>query len=286
MQMRLRTFVLFFLPVLVFGGFLYYGIAWNISISLTNYSLLNPKPVFTGLQSFITLFNDFWFQAALKKTLMWVGVLASLGNVIGLLLATAIFQFKSPKVRHALTSFFIYPMSLSMVVVGIIWRWIFDPYKGIDIILNKLGLPTPAWLTGNNAFWSLALVSVWVYAGFTAMLYLSAFYNVGASLIESAMVDGADMFTIMTRIVIPNAKQGLIISVIFLALFAIQMFALPFSVLFMNPFTMTLVMYIYNKFVSEYFCLASATAIIVIVISAFIVIPYAMWGLKRWIIRR
>ncbi len=284
--MSLKTFFLFFLPALVFGGLLYYGVFWNIYIALTNYSLLHPVPEFTGLYSFQVLFSDYEFQMAFERTLLWVAVLVVLGNSVGLLIATAIFQIENSKVRNALTALFVYPMSLSMIVVGIMWRWIFDPYKGIDVMLKSLGAPTIDWLTGYNAFWSLSLVSVWVYAGFSAMLYLAAFYNIDKSLIESAMVDGADTFTIMTKIVIPNSRQGLLISTIFLALFAIQMFALPYAVLFLNPFTETLVMYVYNKFVSQYFFLASAAAIIIIVISAFIVIPYAMYGLKKWIVRR
>ncbi len=195
-------------------------------------------------------------------------------------------QFESAKVRNALTAFFVYPLSLSLVVVGIIWRWLFDQYKGIDVILSWLGIKPIAWLEGSNAFWSLVLVSVWVYAGFVAMLYLAMFYNVDKSLIESALVDGANMFTVMTRIVLPNAKQGFIIATIFLTLFAIQMFDLPYSILFLNPFTETMVMYVYSKFVSMYFYLASAAAIVIIVVSAFIVIPYSLYGLKRWIIRR
>jgi glucose/arabinose transport system permease protein len=177
-------------------------------------------------------------------------------------------------------------LALSLIVVGIIWRWLFDPYRGIDLLLSKLRFPTFEWLSGTHAFWSLVLVSIWVYSGFVALLYLAMFYNVDRTLIESAMVDGANSLTILTRIVIPNSKQGVIIATIFLALFAIQMFDLPYSILFINPFTMTMVMYIYNEFTSLYFYLASAAAVIVVVISAFIVIPYAMYGLKRWIVGR
>jgi glucose/arabinose transport system permease protein len=90
----------------------------------------------------------------------------------------------------------------------------------------------------------------------------------------------------MTRIVIPNSKQGFIVSTVFLTLFAIQMFDLPYSMLFYNPFTETIVIYIHKKFVAQYFYVASAAAIVVIVISAFLVIPYAMLGIKRWVLKR
>ena len=284
MTMSLRAFLTFLAPALLFSMLLYYGILWNVSIALTNYSLLNPRPEFTGLQSFVELFSDPSFVAAFWRTLLWAALLVAAGNAVGLLLASAIFQVESSRVRNALTTFFLYPFSLSMVVVGIVWRWLYDPQKGVDTLLAALGLPRFEWLSGENAFWSLVLTSIWVYAGFTALLYLAMFYNVDRSLIESALVDGASPLTVLTRIVIPNAKQGLIIATIFLALFAIQMFDLPYSVLFLNPFVMTMVMYVYSRFTSLYFYLASAAAIVIVAVSAFIVIPYAVYGLKRWIL--
>ncbi len=284
--MRLVTFVLFLLPVLLLSSILYYGIFWNLRIALTDYSIRSPTPQFIGLQGFVRLFSDPEFIQTFGRTLLWAASLVLLGNIAGLLLASAIFQLDSARLRNALTAFFIYPLSLSMVVVGIIWRWLFDQYRGINTALSLFGLPSFQWLEGANAFWSLVLVSVWVYGGFTAMLYLAMFYNIDRSLIESAMIDGAGMVTIMRRIVFPNARQGFIIATIFLALFAIQMFDLPYSILFLNPFTETMVMYIYKQFVSLYFYIASAAAIIIIAISAFIVIPYAFYGIKKWIVRR
>ncbi|MET1101385.1 MAG: sugar ABC transporter permease [Pyrodictiaceae archaeon] len=284
--MSLKNFVLFLLPALVFSALLYYGIFWNIAIALTHYSVLDPTMRFTGLSSFVELFSDSLFVSAFIRTLLWAALLVALGNLIGLLLAGAIFQFENIRLRNMLTTFFLYPFSLSLVVVGIIWRWLYDPYKGIDNILAVLGLPRIQWLEGDTAFWSLVLTSIWVYAGFVALLYLAMFYNIDKSLIESALVDGAGPLTILTKIVIPNSKQGLIIATIFLALFAIQMFDLPYSVLYLNPFTMTMVMYVYAKFASFYFYLASAAAIVIVVVSAFIVIPYAVYGLKRWILGR
>ncbi len=284
MTMSLKGFIVFLVPTMIFALFLYYGILWNVVIASTDYSILNPRMEFKGLKSFRELFSDPAFQDAFKRTLLWAGLLVSAGNLVGLLLASAIFQFEKPRLRNTLTTFFLYPFSLSLVVVGIVWRWLYDPFKGIDVLLTKFGVPNIQWLEGGNAFWSLVLTSIWVYAGFVALLYLAMFYNVDRSLIESAIVDGAGSITILTRIVIPNSKQAVIIATIFLALFAIQMFDLPYSVLFLNPFTMTVVMYVYSKFTSLYFYLASAAAIVIIVVSAFIVIPYAVYGLKKWLL--
>lgn len=284
--METRYYIAFIVPTAIFVILLYYGIIWNSIISLTDYSPLNPRIEIVGFKGFTDLMGDREFIESLARTLLWAAALVVAGNVLGILIASLIFQLESPRVRNAFTAIFMYPIALSMVVVAIAWRWLFDSVKGVNVILASLGLPQVAWLQGSNAFWSLVFVSVWVYAGFTAMLYLAMFYNVDRALIESAMVDGASTFQIMTRIVIPNSKQGFIVSTIFLALFAIQMFDLPYAMLFYNPFTETVVVYIHKRFVAQYFYLASAAALIVIAVSAFIVIPYAMLGIKRWVLRR
>lgn len=284
--METKYYILFILPTIIFVILLYYGIFWNLYISLTDYSPLNPRIEFVGLKSFNDLVGDERFINAITRTFIWAAVLVTLGNIFGVIIASMIFQIISPKIRNLFTAMFIYPIALSMVVVAIAWRWLFDQVKGINVILASLGLPQPAWLQGDNAFWTLVFVSVWVYSGFASMLYLAMFYNIDKSLIESAMIDGADMLKIMTRIVIPNSKQGLIVSTVFLTLFSIQMFDLPYSMLFYNPFTETIVVYIHRMFVAQYFYLASAAALIVIVISAFLVIPYSMLGIKKWILKR
>jgi len=284
--LELRYYISFILLTLIFTLLLYYGILWNLIVSFTNYSPLNPRIEIIGFKSFNDLILDEEFRGSLLRTLVWAAVLVILGNMLGITIASLIFQLESPRIRNLFTTVFMYPIALSMVVVAIAWRWLFDHVKGVNVILNQVGLPEVAWLQGGNAFWSLVLVSVWVYAGFIAMLYLAMFYNIDRTLIESAIVDGANTLQIMTRIVIPNSKQGFIVSTVFLTLFAIQMFDLPYSMLFYNPFTETIVVYIHKKFVAQYFYIASAAAIVVIAISAFLVIPYAMLGIKRWVLRR
>ena len=273
----MRTALVLFLTPLVFSiVFLYAFIVWNLYYSFTNYSVLNPSMAFVGLATYIQLLSDALFQTALVKTLLWLFILVSLGNLAGVLVASLIYNVESAKARNVLTAYFIYPLSLSLVAVGIIWRWLLDSDRGLG---NYLGNP----LLGEKAFWSVSLVSVWVYAGLATLFYLAMFYNVEKSQLESALVDGASRLYVMTRVVIPQARQSLIISTIFFTLFAIQMFDLPYSILFINPNVMTLVMYTFMKFAAFYLAVAAAAAVVIIIISAVIVIPYSMLGLRRWI---
>lgn len=281
---KTRELLVFLSPLLVFVAVIYYGVGWNFWLSLTSYSIYRPVLEFVGLNTYAQLFSDPDFVNALVRTLAWASLLVLGGNVLGLVIASSIFQLRSSKLRSVLTSYFIYPMAVPLVASGVIWRWLFDSVKGFNAVLAPLGFPRVEWLSGNNAFWSLVLVSLWVYSGFVALMYLAAFYNVPASAIEAALVDGADMLTVMVKIVIPASKLGLILGVVFSTLFALQMFDLPYSVLYINPFTSTLVMYLYNKFAYMVFNLSAAACIFLIALSASIAIPYSTYGLRKWIL--
>jgi len=271
-----KSLILFLLPLFIAILFLYAFILWNLYFSFTNYSILTPYENFVGFSTYVQLFSDPLFQEAFTKTLLWIFILVSLGNIVGLVVASLVYNLESPRVRNVLTAYFIYPLSLSLVTTGIIWRWLLDSDRGFG---SLLGNP----LYGGNAFWSISLVSVWVYSGLAVLFYLAMFYNVEKAQLESAQVDGASRLYTMLKIVIPQSRQSFIISTIFFTLFAIQMFDLPYSILFINPNVMTLVMYTFMKFTAFYLAVASATAIVIIILSAVIVIPYSMFSLRRWI---
>ncbi|AAL62954.1 multiple sugar transport permease protein [Pyrobaculum aerophilum str. IM2] len=270
------SLILFSIPLFLLTAFLYTFILWNLYYSFTDYSVLKPNYEFVGLSTYLQLFTDPLFQTALFKTLLWIVVLVGAGNLVGLLVASLIYNINSARARNILTAYFIYPLSLSLVVSGIIWRWLLDVDRGVG---KYFGNP----LQGDNAFWSISLVSVWAYSGLATLFYLAMFYNIDKAQLESAQIDGASRLYTMLKVVIPQSRQSLIISTIFFTLFSIQMFDLPYSILFLNPNVMTLVMYTFMKFTAIYIAVASATAVVIIAISAIIVIPYSLLSLKKWI---
>lgn len=285
MALKTSSFIVYVLPLLVFVFLLWYGIIWNFYVSLTSYSVYSPRYDFVGSKTYADMLRDSDFLNALRNTFIWAVLLVLGGNAVGLLLACSIFQYTSSKVRSALSSYFIYPLAISLVASGVIWRWMFDYVKGVNTVLKNIGLPEISWLTGYNALWSMVGVSIWIYGGFIGLLYLAAFYNIPKDVIDSAIIDGADTLTLLVKVVIPHSKLGILLGTIFTLLFALQMFDLPFSVLFINPYTMTLVMYAYNKFAFMIINISAAACIFLIAVSASIVIPYATYGIRKWILK-
>ena len=182
-------------------------------------------------------------------------------------------------------SIFVYPLTISSAASGLIFLWLFNSQIGIDVILGKLHLPQPNWLAGQNMFYSIILILLWMYSGIAMLFYLASFMNIDKSIIEAAYIDGASYFKIFWKILVPNSMTSFIISTTMLFLFAFRVFTIPYLVAggFLNYYSETLLTYEYDLFYSSYFAQSAAVSIIVFIIAAAVVIPYALLGIKRWV---
>lgn len=282
---RLRTTILFSVPALIFGGILLYFIFWNLRNSFLDYSLIHSHPIFVGLKTYQLVFSDPSFTSSLERSLIWSAALVGGGNAIGVFIGSFIFFLKRDRVKTVFTSIFIYPLAISSAAAAVIWTWLFNIHSGINTILGPLHLPTPLWLdSSHSAFASLILVSLWMYSGISALFYLAAFQNVDKSQLESAKIDSAGPIRVLGRILLPNAKNAFIVSTAILFLFALRIFSLAYVALGLNPYIETAVLKMYFYYTTEYFSESSVASIILVVIAIVVVIPYALYGLKRWMI--
>ncbi len=187
-----------------------------------------------------------------------------------------------------MVSIFLYPLAISMATNGLIWTWLFNLHLGVDYILRLMHLPAIPWLTTpTTTIGALFLVEVWAYTGLAVLFYLASFMGVDKSIIEAARIDKAGGFKILFKILIPNSMNGFIVSTALLFLFSFRLFSLPYVIGGgpTNLNLMTLVTYLYYLFYSEFFSASAATSVIVTVVATAVIIPYALYGIKRWIRR-
>ena len=87
-----------------------------------------------------------------------------------------------------------YPTMIPMAAASLIWMWMYIPSYGLfDFFLGKLGIPNINWLNNERiALWSIIAVGVWKYAGYYMILFLAGLQNIPASLVDAAIVEGAN----------------------------------------------------------------------------------------------
>ena len=191
---RRRQLLLFTFPALAF--FLLFAVFPLLS---TIYISFYQEDVFVGLQNFVFLFtND---EASERLIYAFLHNCQFFLIAASIQLPTALFMaalLTSGRVRR-MTGFYrtllFIPTTLSVVIVGFIWRLIISPLWGI-VDYPLLGEPATALPT-------ITLMSVWQYMGIPMVFLYSALIAIPSNIIEAAQVDGASDLRILFRIKIP-----------------------------------------------------------------------------------
>lgn len=206
--------------------FVYGFIAWTIWLSFTHSTLL-PSNHFAGLAEYRVLFKlNIWWVSVVNLAVFGV-LYVAICLVIGLLLAILLDQ----KIRAEgwLRTIYLYPLALSMVVTGVVWKWMLNPGLGIQHFVRSLGFShfTFNWLiTPHFAIYTVVIAAVWQASGFVTALFLSGLRGIDDSIIKAAQIDGASLPRVYLSIIIPSLRPVFFSAVILLVSLAIKSFAL------------------------------------------------------------
>ncbi len=164
---------------------------------------------FVGLQNFIELFQNPLVLNSVVNTLIYVAIAVAAEFLLGLLLALIMnreIRGFSRTVRALLTI----PMFVAPVVVGIIWRMMYNPQYGLfDWIF---GIRNFAPTGGNHALFFVVLADVWQWTPFMYIIILAALQSVSPELIEASIIDGAGQWQRTLRIILPSISAALVIA--------------------------------------------------------------------------
>ncbi|MFV0439219.1 MAG: carbohydrate ABC transporter permease [Desulfopila sp.] len=155
---RIKAFCTLLPSIVLIGIFVYGFIGNTFWISLTDWggvAALAEQPTrnYIGFANYIDLFTGFLgggFRQDLVNAVYYSVML--LAGAIGIGLLLAMLLDNSPRGEAFFRTVFLYPMSLSFIVTGTIWRWMLAPQGGVNILPEYLGLPplTFRWLSSNE----------------------------------------------------------------------------------------------------------------------------------------
>ncbi len=202
--------------ILLFIGpaMIYYGV-FTIYPFLASlyYSVTMITPVggtltisFVGLQNYIELFTkDLVFRQAVRNSLTWAVVGPALELTVATALAVVVY-FRVPFYRFYRVAWFT-PMLVSGVIVGVVFRWIFDYDWGLlDSALRAVGLDKLAlnWLGRlDTPIWVVISVHFWATLGYSFVLLLAGLSAVPVDLMEAAYIDGASRVRAVWHVLLP-----------------------------------------------------------------------------------
>lgn len=202
-------------------------------------------PEWIGLENYIRLFTDGTFWPALYTTTVFTigSVLAqlALGMAMALLLVGP-----ATRLRGVVRTLFLLPMVLSPVVVGIVWRSLFNPQFGWVNMVTGLKL---GWLSDPAlALPSLMIVDTWQWTPFVFVILLSGLLGLPQEVIEASRIDGATAWQRFSKVIFPMILPLVGVVALLRAIEASKMFDLVFNLTSGGPgrATETLAFYTYR----------------------------------------
>jgi alpha-1,4-digalacturonate transport system permease protein len=255
-----RMAYFFVLPnLLIFGVFILLPMLLNFYYAFTGGTKLFPqdRPV-VGAANFETLFacTNFIDPNSCREDIFWRAVWNTVGFIVfqvgGMVLVaviTAVILNRRIRLRGFFRSVFFYPVLLSPVVVGLIWKWLLQRDGLLNAVIVSLGgdrvpfLLNPDWARG----WVI-LVSIWAQMGFYTLILLAGLQSIPSELYEAGEIDGTNSWTGFRFITLPLLVPTLLVVTVLSIIRAVQVFDQPYVLTGGGPGTATtyLVQYIYG----------------------------------------
>jgi glucose/mannose transport system permease protein len=295
--------------------FVYGFIGWSALVSVSKWDTVRPDYTFVGLDNFRELFNNFRFQIDIRNTVVFTVFFVVSCLVVGFVLASLL--DRSIRGEGLFRSIYLFPMAVSFIVTGVVWRWLLAPRAGVNILVDKAGLdalkydwytdPTVAYIhptsrLGESLDWvglgfladpnvgiPLAMISVviaatWQMSGFVMVLYLAGLRAIPEEMKEAARVDGASELQILRHIALPLLRPVTLSAMIILGHQSLKVFDLVISMTQRGPGFATDVPALYmfeTTFQGNHFSRGAAISIVMLVTVSLLVVPYLVWSLRR-----
>lgn len=163
---------------------------------------------------------------------------------------TAMLLNRTIPLKGLITTLLLLPMMLSMAVVGLFWKLLYDPSWGV--INYVLDLGKFQWLGDPKmALYAVAFTDIWMWSPFVMLLSLAGLSAVPKHLYEAAAIDRAGPFYTFFRITLPLVAPILMIAVIFRTMEAFKTFDLAY-VLSTQPSTEVISIRLYKMAFQEW----------------------------------
>lgn len=233
---------------------------------------------FVGMKNYVTLLTDRKVQDSLLLTLGITLILTLLSVLLGLAMALWIDR-KTGFFAYLIEMLGLVPWVISMVVAGLLWRWLFHGDLGLfNMILRMLGL-NPVYVVQNKipAIIALIFVMVWRLVGYAMIMILAGLKGLDGGLIEAAKVDGASPFQLLIYIKLPLIKSSVLLSTIVLTISNFTNNTVPKVLTGGGPSNATnvITLYQYNLGFQYYkFGTSAALSVLIMLITSLIIVLY------------
>lgn len=219
----------FVVPALIlFLTFSAYPLLKTFHLSLFEWNGVSPDMKFIGFNNYIAVFSDEIWWKSIANGLYFAFFALLIMNPLALILAVLVHS--GVKGGRFYRVIYYIPPIMSSLIVGYMWRWIFEPYGGIlNTILESLHLESlkRVWLNDlSTVMPAISIASIWQGFGGSFILFWAGLQDIRAELYDAAKIDGASGWQQLIKITFPLLSKVYTIITILTVLGAMQLYPL------------------------------------------------------------
>jgi raffinose/stachyose/melibiose transport system permease protein len=241
--------------------------------SLTRWSLFDAT--FIGFGNYVLFFKNPQLYTSFINTLIYAALTSGTKVVLGFLIALLL---TSPVIgRGYLRAVVFFPVLLSTIGVGILFKSLLDPFHGIvNAILGVFSLPQPGWFTDPNlALYSIAGVDIWKGVGIATLIFMAGIVAIPNEYFEAARIDGATSGQVLRSITIPLSRNATVTVIILSLIGGLRSFDIIWATTGGGPgFTSdVLASVIYKQYQAGFYGLSTAGNVVLFMVVTAIMLP-------------
>ena len=256
---------------------------YSAYLSLFKWNGAGPKE-FVGLKNYKILFTlDKVFWLSVKNNLTWI--VLTLVITMAIALGFALIFNQNFKGRTFFRSYFYFPYTLSLIMIAIVWRKIYDPSGGfLNEFLRAVNLGdfTSTWTADPNiALYCVFAAAAWQGIGQPMILFLTGLQTVSKEVVEAAKIDGAGKIRLFTSILVPLMKETFVIVIATLIIASMKVYDIILGLTGGGPAnsTQTLATYMRTQtYVWGHFGIGTAISIVMLFLMLLIIVPYMIFN--------
>lgn len=259
--------------VVIFMVFFIIPMVTSLFFSLTVWDLKDFT--FCGLDNFKTFFGEKSLSISVRNTLIYAFLTSGLKVVIAFFIA--LFLTSKIKSKTFIRSLVFFPNLVSAVAIGIIWKALMHPSKGlINTLLDGIGIVGPNWLGDVNlALFSVIAVDVWKGVSISTVIFIAGISSIDTSFYEAASIDGATRWQTIRHIVMPLVRTSTNTIITLSLIGGLRCFDLIWAMTKGGPGFVTdvLASVVYKQYAAGFYGLSTAGNVIMFAVIAVIAFP-------------
>jgi raffinose/stachyose/melibiose transport system permease protein len=247
----------------------------NVRFAFTRWTGYAEDISWNGFDNLRSMAEQGILAGAIEATLTYAVIAMIVQNAFSLTLALAL--QRSDRVNSVFRALFFLPVLIAPVAAGYIWSAIVAPAGPLN---RAIGLVVPgfdyAWLGhGFSALATTAFIDAWKWSGLTTLVYIAGLNAIPRSVIESAVVDGANAWQRFWRIRLRLLAPAFTFTIVVTLIGALSAFDIIMATTRGGPGDATTVLNIavFTQYGGGFFGTASALSLVVTALVAGIALP-------------